>query len=309
MGLGFSGLITENLGDFIQVEHMLNKADPIHLEQGSFTDASFQSITAASFLRNSSLSSFISSIENPTQRNFYFARRNGLGPLREMSEKISELLLEPEEDTDVDTSNKIIMIIAVVILGLGEISFLIVFFSIIKNYNKIQRLLNLLRRKQESNDQNNQTQKEQLRKNSKVFPQEKLPTDPKVPIEKENEAPNQPQDEETVRIKNDDKGVEAQDRDQRVKDQKEMSQSLNHNRMIIEGLIRLTIPIILFIAYFLLDYFLIGSKNSNSVKGTRSILRQVSNIVYLNTFTVEEISENSLTAVYDYPSKLLLNPT
>jgi len=114
------GVDTVDSQKFI-LEHQLESGPP-RTEERIYTDSIFQYITAASSIRNSTRTQLNSTNTiDSTQKNFFFVRRNGLGPLRIGSEAAALSFYDYYKD-EADNYREIFMIFMIVSLAVLVIS-------------------------------------------------------------------------------------------------------------------------------------------------------------------------------------------
>ena len=112
----------------------------IRYEDRIYTDSVFQYITAASSIRNSSIANIINiASTDSTPKNFYFVRRNGLGPLRQGSEAEALNFYNFYLDTadDYNTTFQIIMIVAIIVIALSDMILIPIVFSVHKTNDRV----------------------------------------------------------------------------------------------------------------------------------------------------------------------------
>jgi hypothetical protein len=110
------------------------------VETSLYNDALFQYITASSSIRNSSLASFLSTSDlDSTVKNFFFVKRNGLGPLRKGSEDTAQQFFSYYSDLTSNYQNrfKIIMIVGLIILVLSQFILIPIVFEVHRTNNKV----------------------------------------------------------------------------------------------------------------------------------------------------------------------------
>lgn len=109
-------------------------------ESRIYTDSVFQYITAASSIRNSTISNIIlTGTTDSTPKNFFFVRRNGLGPLREGSqaEALNFYNFYLKTADDYNTKFKIIMIVAILVIALSDMVLIPIVFSVHKTNDRV----------------------------------------------------------------------------------------------------------------------------------------------------------------------------
>lgn len=112
-------------------------------ESRIYTDAIFQYITAASSVRNSSISDLKdNTTTNTNVKNFYFVWKNGLGPLRDGSEKEAEIFYNYyiDKTKDYNTTFVVIMVVGIVVLVISELILIPIVFSVHKTNNRVLSL-------------------------------------------------------------------------------------------------------------------------------------------------------------------------
>jgi len=125
----------------VTLEHQLETGT--RTEDRIYTDSIFQYITAASSIRNSTLASLnTSSIIDSTRKNFFFVRRNGLGPLRAGSEEAAEQFYDYYIDKakHYDRAFQAIMISGIVLLFVSELILIPIVFSVHRTNNRVLSL-------------------------------------------------------------------------------------------------------------------------------------------------------------------------
>lgn len=124
--------------DTFTLEHKVEGG--VRTEDRIYTDSVFQYITAASSIRNSTIAQIKStSTTDSTPKNFFFVRRNGLGPLRVGSEKEAENFYNFYLDTadDYNTKFRIIMIVAIVLLIICDTILIPIVFSVHRTNDRV----------------------------------------------------------------------------------------------------------------------------------------------------------------------------
>ena len=126
---------------YITLEH-LQETGTASLDSRIYTDAVFQYITAASALRNTTLSLLTNSNSETSVKNFYFLKKNGMGPLRAGSEAEAENFYNYyiRKTETYNTIFLIIMIVGIVILVISEMILIPIVFSVHKTNNRVLSL-------------------------------------------------------------------------------------------------------------------------------------------------------------------------
>ena len=122
----------------ILLEHQVEGS--ITLDYRIYTDSVFQYITAASSVRNSTISLIITtSSTDSTPKNFYLVRRNGLGTLREGSESESTIFYNYYVHTADKYNNtfRALMIIAICLLVVSDCILIPIVFSVHRTNNRV----------------------------------------------------------------------------------------------------------------------------------------------------------------------------
>jgi PAS domain S-box-containing protein len=111
-------------------------------ESRIYTDAIFQYITAASSVRNSTIASLLNLPTDTNVKNFYFVKKNGLGPLRDGSEKEAEIFYNYyiNKTKDYNTVFVVIMVVGIVVLIISELILIPIVFSVHKTNNRVLSL-------------------------------------------------------------------------------------------------------------------------------------------------------------------------
>lgn len=112
-------------------------------ESRIYTDAIFQYITAASSVRNSTIANLKTPANSDTiYKNFYFVVKNGLGPLRDGSEKEAEIFYNYyiDKTKDYNTVFVVIMVVGIVVLIISELILIPIVFSVHKTNNRVLSL-------------------------------------------------------------------------------------------------------------------------------------------------------------------------
>lgn len=111
-------------------------------ESRIYTDAVFQYITAASSLRNSSLTDINGTTSVPAVKNFFFVRKNGLGPLRQGSEAEADNFYNYylDKSDSYNTLFLVLMIVGLVLLVISELILIPIVFSVHKTNNRVLSL-------------------------------------------------------------------------------------------------------------------------------------------------------------------------
>lgn len=125
----------------IVLEHQLETST--ETETRIFTDSVFQYITAASSIRNATLSSLATaSIIDSTLKNFFFVRRNGYGPLRNGSEYAAQNFYNYyiSVSSDYNTNCVAIMASAISLLFVSILILIPIVFSVHKTNNRVLSL-------------------------------------------------------------------------------------------------------------------------------------------------------------------------
>lgn len=114
-------------------------------ESRVYTDAIFQFITAASTVRNASLITLVNSTHSDN-KNFYFVRKNGLGPLRDGSEKEAEIFYNyyVDKTDNYNTLFLVIMIVGIIVLIISDIILIPIVFSVHKTNNRVLSLFGFI---------------------------------------------------------------------------------------------------------------------------------------------------------------------
>ena len=107
-----------------------------------FTDAVFQYITAASTLRNTTISELLSGYTDTAVKQFYSVVKNGLGPLRDGSEQEAQIFYNYyiNKTNKYNTIFLVIMIVGIVILVISELILIPIVFSVHKTNNRVLSL-------------------------------------------------------------------------------------------------------------------------------------------------------------------------
>lgn len=117
------------------------------IEQRVYTDSIFQYITAASSLRNATSEALSStSLTDTTPKNFFFVRRNGLGPLRSGSERAAESFYDfyVERAKKFDGKFVGVMIAGILLLFLSELILIPIVFSVHRTNNRVLSLFGFI---------------------------------------------------------------------------------------------------------------------------------------------------------------------
>jgi len=124
----------------IKLVHQLDAT--IDSETRIYTDAIFQYITAASSVRSSAISDLLLGPTNTNYKNFYFVVKNGLGPLRDGSEKEAEIFYNyyVGKTSDYNVVFVVIMVVGIVVLVISELILIPIVFSVHKTNNRVLSL-------------------------------------------------------------------------------------------------------------------------------------------------------------------------
>jgi len=113
-------------------------------EERIYTDAIFQYITAASSVRNSTIANIkdLTKTSDTNVKNFIFVQKNGLGPLRDGSEKEAEIFYKYYVDKtgDYNVIFVVIMVVGIVVLVISELILIPIVFSVHKTNNRVLSL-------------------------------------------------------------------------------------------------------------------------------------------------------------------------
>ena len=127
--------------EYITLEHLQETRVP-SLDSRIYTDAVFQYITAASALRNTTLTFLLNGNSDTSVKNFYFVKKNGMGPLRAGSEAEADNFYNYyiRKTKTYNTIFLIIMIVGIVILVISEMILIPIVFSVHKTNNRVLSL-------------------------------------------------------------------------------------------------------------------------------------------------------------------------
>jgi hypothetical protein len=117
------------------------------IEQRVYTDSIFQYITAASSLRNATSDELSSTSNTETvPKNFFFVRRNGLGPLRSGSERAAQSFYDfyVERAKKFDKKFLGVMIAGILLLFLSELILIPIVFSVHRTNNRVLSLFGFI---------------------------------------------------------------------------------------------------------------------------------------------------------------------
>lgn len=131
--------------EYITLEHLLETT--VNKERRIYTDSVFQYITAASSIRNSTLTQLSTpSTIDSTLKNFFFVRRNGLGPLRVGSEKAADNFMNYYMDKadSYNTRFEVIMIVGIILLAISEFILIPIVFSVHRTNNRVLSLFGFI---------------------------------------------------------------------------------------------------------------------------------------------------------------------
>jgi len=124
------------------LEYLLDSGS-ITSELTSFTDGVFKLSTATSSLKAGSTTDLAdTAATNLQRRNFYFIRRNGLGPLRAGSEAAASEYIDyyTDEVEKFDKKSQIILITSILILVLSLFLLIPITFAVLKANNRVMSL-------------------------------------------------------------------------------------------------------------------------------------------------------------------------
>jgi len=124
--------------DTFRIEHQVQ--NDVTSEPRIYTDSVFQYITAASSIRNSSLTSIVSNVAtDSTPKNYFFVRRNGFGPLRVGSQEESDNFYNYYIDRagSYDNTFRAIMIVALVVLVISDLILIPIVFQVHKTNDRV----------------------------------------------------------------------------------------------------------------------------------------------------------------------------
>lgn len=127
--------------EYYDIQFLLQSGS-IQIYPNIYNDALFQFITSASSLANSSISSFLATDIQATQKNFFYVQTNGLGILRRGSIYIASLFFDFYYGL-ADTFQKefmVIMILGIIFLCLAIFILIPIVFSVHKTNNRVLSL-------------------------------------------------------------------------------------------------------------------------------------------------------------------------
>jgi len=106
-----------------------------------YTDAIFQYVTSASAVRNASLATLVD-VTHQDYKSFFYVVKNGLGPLRDGSEKEAEIFYNyyVDKTNSYNTLFLVIMIVGIIVLIISELILIPIVFSVHKTNNRVLSL-------------------------------------------------------------------------------------------------------------------------------------------------------------------------
>jgi hypothetical protein len=123
---------------YFTIEHEVQNG--VTTESRIFTDSVFQYITSASAVRNATLTNLnATAATDSTPDDFYFVRRNGLGPLRNGSELEAQTFYNYyiDKTKDYNTIFVILLVVALVMLAIADAILIPIVFSVHRTNDRV----------------------------------------------------------------------------------------------------------------------------------------------------------------------------